>query len=208
MTTPYTKTVIVTGFQPFADHIWNPSADIAEKYNKQKIGACQVIGLVLPCTYYGAFTMLSEHIDIEKPDAIISLGLATSVQKIRIETNFRNIMNGKYPDNEGYTPDNIPIKKGCPEFVSATAHNTGLANMLAEKNIPVELSGDANGFICNSLAYLTVKKIQRDELTTRNMFIHIPWTNNYAEKVTLESGKTFLDIGLLYTAIEILIKNI
>jgi hypothetical protein len=42
----------------------------------------------------------------------------------------------------------------------------------------------------------------------RNMFIHIPWTDDYKNKINLEPSKIFLEKEKYYQAIELLIKNI
>jgi pyrrolidone-carboxylate peptidase len=83
-----------------------------------------------------------------------------------------------------------------------------LANILYSEKMPVEVSANADNFICNSLGYLTTKKILDNNLNIRNMFIHIPWTDNYKDKIVLEPGKIFLEKEKVYTAIKLLIKNI
>lgn len=206
----FMKKIVLTGFKPFAPYKFNPTEQLAEFYNDKIIGNIHIVGIVLPCTYFGAFQKLKEIIRKEKPYAIISTGLASLVQGIRIETVFRNLMNGKYPDAEGLDPRNkkICIDPDTLEFISSTANNIHLANLLSASRIPVEVSANADSFICNSLGYLTSKKIMDGRTSAKNMFIHIPWTDDYKDKIAWEKEKIFLNKDLLYKAIELLVQHI
>jgi len=113
-------------------------------------------------------------------------------------------MNGKYPDNEGYHPVNIPIKLIASDFYDATADAAFLNQLLVSKNIPTEISNDADAFICNSLGFLTTKKILNERLRIKNTFIHIPWTDDYRDTVPLAPEKMYLEKEKLYQALELL----
>jgi pyroglutamyl-peptidase len=206
------KKVILTGFEPFGGYKYNPTKESTEYFNKIGIvSGVKVIGIVLPCTYFGAFKILSKVMNKEKPDAIISTGLSSSVKGVRFETTFHNIMNGKYPDSNGLSPNGLSIwnKPYAKDLLLATADNIYLSEILKQNKIPVEISIDADAFICNSLGYLTTKKILLNFLPrVKNMFIHIPWTDDYKNKINLEPSKIFLEKEKYYQAIELLIKNI
>jgi len=192
---------------PFGGYPANPVQESTEYFHGKKFGRFherEVIGVVLPCNYFGAFQILSSLIDKERPGVIISTGLASSVQGIRIETRFHNNMNGKYPDNEGYHPVNIPIKLIASDFYDATADAAFLNQLLVSKNIPTEISNDADAFICNSLGFLTTKKILNERLRIKNTFIHIPWTDDYRDTVPLAPEKMYLEKEKLYQALELL----
>lgn len=205
------RKIILTGFQPFGNYTVNPVQQSTEYFHDKIIGHYgrrKVIGIVLPATYLGAFQVLSAAIDELKPGAIISTGLASSAQGIRIETRFHNMMCGKYPDNDGYAPDNVPIKQVARDFYDATADPTLLTDRLNAKNIPNEISDDADRFICNSLGYLTTRKIVTQELHITNTFIHVPWTDEYRNEVTLSPEKMYMQKAQLYEALELLLNAI
>jgi pyroglutamyl-peptidase len=206
------KKVLLTGFEPFGPYHCNPTQGLIEWNNKKRIstGNEHVIGIVLPCTYYGAFKVLSNLIDIEKPDAIISFGLSSILKAIRIETVFTNMMKGKYADKEGYNPNyrKISLNEDAPHVVVATMDANAVASILHSKNIPVELSNDADTFLCNSLGYLTTQKILSDNLPIRNIFMHVPWTDDYRSEVTLDPGKIFLKKEFLYDAVDYIVEYI
>jgi pyroglutamyl-peptidase len=202
------KQIIVTGFQPFGPYRFNPVEESTKHFDKKQIDEYQIHGLVLPCTYFGAFKTLKEAITEINPNAIISTGLSSSVKGIRFETTGKNIMNGKYPDANKYAPNGIPIIENGPEYINTNSDNSHLANILQNNGIPTEISSNADGFICNSLIYLTSNHIKNNSPQTRNAFIHVPWTDNYKSKIELEPHKIMISQETLYNSIETLIKNI
>jgi pyroglutamyl-peptidase len=205
------KKVILTGFKPFGDYRYNPTETSTKYYDTRTIsGNEQIIGVVLPCTYFTAYQMLSKIIDTEKPDAIISTGLWSQVPGIQIETRFQNLMDGKYADASGYHPIKLSITEHWigevgERFLFTQSDNIFLHNVLKEGNIPVQISRNADAFICNALGYLTTKKIVENNLPIKNAFIHVPWTDDYASQVP---GKTYMKKNHLYDAIELLVANI
>ncbi len=198
---------ILTGFEPFGPYKFNPVQDITEEYDGQKVGDIEICGLVLPSTYYGAFDLLSKKINQLSPNIILSTGLASRVKGIRFETTGRNIMNGKYPDAKGFEPKNKPIiKEGKAEY-KINVNVADLKNLLSKAGIPVEISNDAEGFICNSLLYLTLRKIHEEQLPIKYVYFHIPWTDDYLGRIKLEKGKITIKKQDLRRGIEILLKN-
>jgi pyroglutamyl-peptidase len=202
------KRAILTGFEPFGPYKYNPVQDTAIEYNRKILGDIEIIGLVLPCTYYGAFKLLSEKIDALSPDIIIGSGLASRIQRIRLEAFGRNVMNGKYPDNEGRKADNEPIIKDGNLLYQTNSNSILLASALYDLGISSEVSIDAEGFICNSLIYLTAKKISDENLPIKFAFFHTPWTEDYLDKVDLEPEKVTIKKNNLRRTIEILVRNI
>lgn len=204
------KKIILTGFKPFGAYEHNPTQDAVNYFHGHCIDGYEIIGVVLPCAYYGAFDILELLMEKQNPYAVISMGLSSSVKGVRIETTFRNLMWSKYTDVNYFRPINEPIEKkyGSKEFLSSLADNTDLANILHKNRIPVEVSANADTFICNSLGYLTTQKIIEEELEVKNMFIHIPWTDNYEDIVYVKPNKIFLEKEKLYDAIRLLVENI
>ena len=202
------RRAILTGFEPFGPYSHNPVQDAAREYDGKEIGDIEVVGLVLPCTYYGAFQLLSEKIDELSPDIILSSGLASRVQRIRLEAIGRNIMNSKYADAEGRKPDNEPIVEGGRLQYPTNSDNIALANSLYASEIPAEVSVDAEGFICNSLIYLTAKRISDENLPFNFSFFHTPWTEYYLDRIALEHGKIAITKSDLNKTIETLLQGL
>jgi pyroglutamyl-peptidase len=205
------KKIIVTGFEPFGSYTDNPTQDLVKYLNNKYIDNkdFKVSGLVLPCEYYGAFEILDSHIEKEKPYAIINTGLASAVRGIRIENRFHNIMDGKYPDAKGFEPKKEIIIEGCDDcYYTDYKSNIFFKNNLIKRNLPVEFSNNAEYFICNSLGYLTARKITENRLPIKHMFLYICWTSDYRGKYKINSDKMFLEIISLHTAIDFILRNI
>jgi len=202
------KRAILTGFEPFGPYQFNPVQDTTREYDGRTIKDIEITGLVLPCTYYGAFEVLSEKIDQLSPDIIINTGLASRVKRIRLEAIGRNIMNGKYPDADGKEPKNEQIIPGGKSRYLTNANNIELANILYEYGISSEISVDAEGFICNSLLYLTARRINEEKLPISHAFFHTPWTEDYLDRIELEKGKVTINKQDLLKTIEILLGSI
>ncbi len=205
------KKVILTGFKPFGGYKWNPTEESTKNFHALgDVADAQIIGIVLPCTYYGAYKILSKLVKYEKPDAILSTGLSSSVKGFRIETTFKNFMQSKYPDADGLKPDGNLL---CDDLFAtntllSTGNSGGLYKILSNNGIPAELSMDADSFICNSLGYLTTKMILEGQLPIRNIFVHVPWTTEFEGKVKLERGKIFMDEEKYYTGLSLLLEHI
>jgi pyrrolidone-carboxylate peptidase len=206
------KTIIITAFKPFGGYMYNPTQDII-RYVKMKSRSGEytrkIIGLILPCEYYGAFKLLRPYIEREKPYAIINTGFSSSVKGIRIENRFENIMNGKYPDSLGFSPQKEMIVPDADSYMY-TNHdlNVFFKKELRNKNMCIEFSNDAENFICNSLGFLTAKFIDDNKLKTKHLFFHIPWTDNYRLIIKLPPGKVFLEEKNMQRAIDFIIKKI
>lgn len=205
------KKVIITGFGPFGPYEFNPTKDLAQFYHGKVVNNCEIIGVVLPCTYYGGFEALLKIIDQTNPDAIISTGFSSSVKAIRLETTFHNMMNGKYPDAYGYMPRNLPIDEEFPVDykITSVSNSSYLEKILNLYQIPFELSVDADSFFCNSLGWLTCRELRKYPLLPiKNVFIHIPCTDDYQSQIDLGPDKIFLKKEILHEAIELLIECI
>jgi len=201
-------TAIVTGFDLFGSYRYNPTKDLAEWYDGKTVGDVEVVGVVLPCTYYGCFGKLSLMIEHFKPDIILNTGLSSQIPRIRLESFGRNIMNGKYPDAAGIHPTGKPpLTKHGNNSYQVTANNAKLAYLLFNNEILADISTDAEGFVCNSLLYLTAKEIHDRGLDITHTFFHTPWTDDYIGKVNLESWKTVIKGEDLRKAVEIIIQG-
>lgn len=203
------KTVILTGFQPFGPYVYNPTEESTTLFHGKEFGDRKVVGIVLPCVY-DTWAHLVNVVSRTSPYAIINTGLSSSVKGFRIESTFRNVMNGKYPDANGYEPkgERILHEPHAPESVKSCAANKKLYELLLSNGIPAERSKNAEAFICNALGYNVSLATRNYDYVQKNMFVHIPWTSDYRDRVALEEGKIFLDKEKYHQGLELLIRNI
>lgn len=204
------KKILLTGFEPFGPYEYNPTQQSALDFNGKVFDDREVEGAVLPAVY-NAFGHLMRYVKSGNGSyAIINTGLCSSAQGFRIESTFRNNMHGKYADALGYNPQNIPIWHGekFPRIVRAKGAHKRLYELLTNEGIPAERSSDADTFICNSLGYSISIATRTTTYNKYNIFVHVPWTTEYADRVTIEPGKMFLSKELYYKGLELLIRNI
>lgn len=187
------KKIIITAFKPFGSYSYNPTEDIVNYLDGKIFYNTKIIGVVLPCTYLGAFKVLRKIIEKENPDFIINMGLASSVEGIILESQFKNSMyHDKYADTDGYRPNNVAINPGVSPSHCHTI-NTDIKRLLEEKpSLFSRVSYDANSFICNSLGYLTADYISKTRPDIKHIFMHIPWTDTYKDLIEISSEKIFI----------------
>ncbi len=197
------RQIIVTGFEPYGQYKENPTRDLVKSLDGKKVGDFRVNGLVLPAMYYEAANKLLDSFD-NPPYAIISTGLSSKILVPRLETTTRNEMFSKYKDARGRNPEKEPIIKGGPESYRTNIDSIDLANKLEAQGLKVEVSADANTFICNSLMYLTIRDIENRKLRTKFLFMHTPWTERY--KQDIEKDKPTIPEEELEKIVRTLIK--
>lgn len=71
--------ILLTGFEPFLDYKLNPTMQIVENLNGEKIEDYHIIGRILSVDFQQSAEQLKRHIEEIEPQIIISLGLAGGV---------------------------------------------------------------------------------------------------------------------------------
>ena len=79
------RTVLLTGFEPFAGAQVNPSAEVARGLAAEGVRGLRITPLVLPVDAGRAPAMLAEALDGLRPDACLMLGLADGVAALQVE---------------------------------------------------------------------------------------------------------------------------
>lgn len=197
--------VLVTGFEPFGGYDVNPTQEIAEKMNGTRIGNAEIIGEVLPCTYYGWFEAAKKVIEKIQPQIIIHLWLTSSAQGVRIEQIARNIKDSKYVDADWVEGRGAKIVEDERVQRFMNSQWTKIHSILQANKIPVELFIDAESFICNSLMYLMCQYISEQKLNIKNTFLHIPWTDDHKNMIKWSLEKMTIPKQQVTRAVESII---
>jgi pyroglutamyl-peptidase len=153
--------VLVTGFEPFGEHETNPSQLVAEALD----------GVVLPVSYERAPDALRAAIDERKPDVVICLGLANDRSAISVERWAHNLDEATTVDNEGVAGSGRAIDPGGPLARASTLAVDEIVAALQAEEIPVEVSRDAGGYLCNHVFYRLMGAVPAG---TRGGFVHVP----------------------------------
>ena len=170
--------LIITSFEQFSKYKYNPTISVADRvsaiFNKDE--NFNVISEILQCKYS---SIKNEVYDLYKykPDIIISLGLGASRKSLNLEYLAQNEYSSLSPDNEGVLLQNEPIiDRGYDLKNTLDLDNL---NNISNKNVKSEISTNAGKFMCNANFYWNQYKINTQNLNTKFVFIHIPFTDKY-----------------------------
>ncbi|MFW7415078.1 pyroglutamyl-peptidase I [Demequina sp. SO4-18] len=167
-------TVLVTGFEPFADAAVNPSSEAARDVANRWPGEATVVAERLPVAFAGAGDALAAALVRHRPDIVIALGVAEGRTAITPERIAINIADARIPDNTGAQPVDVPIVEGAPDGLFSTLPVKAIVRAVREAGIPSELSHSAGTYVCNHVFFRLQHALQRSD--ARGGFIHVPAT--------------------------------
>ena len=182
--------LLVTGFEPFKDSAWNPSAEIATRLRDKDWAPARVSTIVLPVVTERAADLLLETFDRAKPDVVVMLGEAAGRRRVQVEEVAVNRRRFSLPDNDGRLVEDDVVVAGGPRAHFASLPTRSLVEHLRALELPVELSGSAGTFLCNEVSYRMLHHLETTGSTVRAGFVHVP---RMPEQVA--SGEPCLPIG-------------
>ena len=109
-----TRTLLLTGFEPFGDEVVNPSWTLAESLQGHAVEGWRVEALCLPCTFAGAARDLGAALRRHRPAAVLCLGLAAGRHELGLERVAINLVDARIPDNAGEQPVDQPVVPDGP----------------------------------------------------------------------------------------------
>ncbi|MEI8089807.1 MAG: pyroglutamyl-peptidase I [Opitutaceae bacterium] len=176
-----TRTVLVTGFEPFDGASINPSQEIARNLHGTVIAGHSLVGALLPCVFGAAIPELKRLLDLHRPALVICVGQAGGRAAITPERVAININDALIPDNAGAQPVDRPIVKGGPAGYFSTLPIKAIVAALREVGVPSEVSQTAGTFVCNHVFYGLMHAL-RTRKSVRGGFIHVPYLPEQAKK--------------------------
>jgi pyroglutamyl-peptidase len=192
--------VLVTGFEPFGGEKENPSALIARSLHGQLIGGCQVTGVVLPCVFGEAITVLKRALREVQPGLVICVGQAGGRAEITPERIAINLDDARIPDNAGRQPMDRPIVRRAPVAYWSTLPIKAIVAALRRRKIPATVSPTAGTYVCNHVFYGLMHALRRKP-GIRGGFIHVPFLPEQAS-----AGQPSLPLPRMTRAISISIE--
>ena len=144
--------ILITGFAPFGGETINPSYE-AVRLLPETIGEHRITKLELPVTFEGTPALLAEKVRALNPDVLISVGQAGGRPDITLERVAINLMDARIPDNDGYSPEDIPVEKDGETAYFATASrekNDGSHERSRDFHQPFLLR---RLYVCNTVMY-------------------------------------------------------
>lgn len=165
--------ILVTGFGAFSTNDINPTEEVVSLL-PESIRGNKIITAILPVVFDECFEVLKPLIEKEKPDIIISLGLAAGRTALTPERVAININDSRVADNKGNMPFDESIIDGGEFALQTTLPLRRIESILKRKHLPVSISNSAGLFVCNNVMYHTLNYIKENNLDTKAGFIHIP----------------------------------
>ena len=168
-----TPTLLVTGFEPFGGDDINPSGELARGLHGRRIGAAQVVGVVLPCVFNTALPALMAALQQYQPRWVLALGLAGSRSAVSVERVAINLVDARIPDNAGAQPVDQPVLASAPAAYFTGLPAKAIVADLVSAGHRAELSYSAGSFVCNQVFYALMRALaQRPGVV--GGFIHLP----------------------------------
>ena len=189
------RKILVTGFEPFAKSILNPSKSIVREL-EQDSSLVNLETLILPVDFKSAAKLLIEKVDSAKPDVVICLGQAEGRSAITPERVAINIDDARIPDNAGNKPTDAPIVVDGPDAYFSTLPVKNLVTVIESVGAPAALSLSAGTFLCNHVFYALQHHCRDRKIESG--FIHVPLMES--------QGSEFP--GLPTLKLEVLVKGI
>lgn len=169
--------ILVTGFDPFGGEKINPALETIKRLPDTILGA-QIIKLEIPTVVGKSLAKITEAVEKENPNVVLSIGQAGGRSEITVERVGINIDDCRIPDNEGNQPIDEPVIKGGPAAYFVTVPIKAIVENIKAHNIPASISNTAGTFICNHVCYGVAHLAAARTAAGKPMksgFIHIPF---------------------------------
>jgi pyroglutamyl-peptidase len=148
--------ILLTGFEPWGSETSNPSAHVALALG----------GHVLPVDWTRATRRLKTLLRLERPKAVVLLGLGTGRRRIELEAVALNV---DHCEDAPWTRWRRPIGKGKGLARASRLPLDRLLKVLRAEKIPAGISHHAGTFLCNHVFYVALEATR-----VPCGFIHLP----------------------------------
>jgi pyroglutamyl-peptidase len=168
-----TRTVLLTGFEPFNGAAINPSWEAVRALDGWSGPGFAVVARQLPCVFGTALDVLRESIAGVKPDIVIAVGQAGGRSEISLERVAINVDDASIRDNAGYQPVDTPVAADGPAAYFTTLPVKAIVKALRLRGFPSGVSQTAGTFVCNHVFYGLMHHAVGQPVKAG--FIHVPF---------------------------------
>lgn len=165
--------VLLTAFEPFGGDTINPSLEVLKQIDSD-FSNLELKKLILPTSFKGADELFEKEVLEERPDAVLSLGLAGGRAGISLERIGINLDDARIADNDGYRPSGKKIREEGPAAYFSTLPLKEIKGVLTDHGIPAFFSNTAGNFVCNHILYLGLFLAEKYGIGEAG-FIHLPY---------------------------------
>jgi len=196
-----TRSVLLTGFEPFGGEEVNPSAEIARLLHGTVVAGHEIRSALLPCVFGAAITELQHQLRTIKPMLVVCLGQAGGRPDITPERVAINVDDARIADNAGGQPIDRPIIAKGPTAYWSTLPVKAIVAALQQRGIPASVSQTAGTFVCNHVFFGLMHAL-RGQRKIRGGFIHVPFLPEQAK-----AGQASLPLETMVAAVTAAIET-
>lgn len=168
------RPVLLTGFEPFGPHSFNPSHEAMLALDGRTIERTPVVGRGLPVDFAALRPAIGRLVGELDPCAVIGLGLAAGEAVVRIERIAINIAHFDLADNAGLSVSCAQVTEGGPPARLATLPVRAIEAALLARGIPARLSTCAGTYLCNACLYWSLETLADRQPAVPCGFLHVP----------------------------------
>lgn len=168
-----TKTVLLTGFEPFNMETINPAWEAVRALDGWTGEGYAIEVRQLPCVFGAALDTIKDAIAELAPDVVIAVGQAGGRVDLSVERVAINIDDAPIPDNARRQLVDEPIVPGGPAAYFSTLPIKAIVRGLRDAGLPASVSQTAGTFVCNHVFYGLMHHTAGTNI--RAGFIHIPY---------------------------------
>ena len=174
--------ILLTGFEPFGGNATNVSSEVASTFSPHSIEGSEIVVAQLPVSFKRVGKILSQLIELHRPDIILMLGQAGNREKISIERIAVNLMDSKMGDNDGYCPNEQSVVTGAENALFSNMPLKKIVENWRNTGIDAVISNSAGLYVCNCAFYNAIHLAHQKELDCKIGFIHLPKINDRDNK--------------------------
>ena len=115
-----TRTVLLTGFQPFGGEQVNPSWQAVSALHGLRIAGHRVVARELPVAFGTSLKTMRTALKETQPSLVICVGQAGGRAQLSLERVAINVDDARIPDNRGQQPIDVPVIADGPAAYFST----------------------------------------------------------------------------------------
>lgn len=170
------RIILLTGFGPFPGVPENASSDLVPELAaeaRKRWPDHHVEAAILPTEWRAGPAAVSDLLVDLKPMAALHFGVSSQARGFAIESRGHNFAR-PVTDAVGLLPSSEKLSPGGPALLAARFPAYHIVERLRRRSVPVTLSRDAGGYLCNAVLYHSLDRARRADWPMRSGFIHLP----------------------------------
>ncbi len=168
-----TKTVLLTGFEPFNKEAINPAWEAVRALQGWSGEGFHVEVRQLPCVFGEAIRVIEAAMKEVRPAVVIAVGQAGGRVDLSLERVAINVDDAPIPDNAQCQLVDSAIVEGGPAAYFSSLPIKSIVAALRAAGLPASVSQTAGTFVCNHVFYGLMHATAGTDVKAG--FIHIPY---------------------------------